>query len=147
VQEQLDAVEAAKFAALPQWKQDKISAKKLAEGEAQAMANEQNKVPMWKRKVQENKKITKQLSAAALVNSTPRAASGSLTGSAWGVELKGIPKSAPVLDRLEVEYAFSDRNLHSRRAIEFHAFVPLETSRRVTNGIPLGGHSSYRLPL
>ena len=31
-----------------------------------------------------------------------------------------------------------DRNLHSRSAIEFHAFAPLEASKRVTNAIPLG---------
>jgi hypothetical protein len=31
-----------------------------------------------------------------------------------------------------------ERNLHSRSAIEFHAFAPLESSMRVTNDIPLG---------
>jgi hypothetical protein len=38
----------------------------------------------------------------------------------------------------KVRCAFFDRNLHSRSAIEVHAFAPLEASRRVTNGIPLG---------
>jgi hypothetical protein len=33
---------------------------------------------------------------------------------------------------------FSTRGLRSRSAIEFHTVAPLEASKRVTNGIPLG---------
>jgi hypothetical protein len=37
-----------------------------------------------------------------------------------------------------VRCAFFGRTLHSRSAIAFHAFAPLQASRRVANGIPLG---------
>jgi hypothetical protein len=40
-----------------------------------------------------------------------------------------------------------DRKLHSRSAIEFPAFAPLEVSMRVTNVIPLGCPLSYRFTL
>jgi hypothetical protein len=44
-----------------------------------------------------------------------------------------------------VRFPFSDSNLHSKSAIEFHAFAPLDASRRVTNDIPPGCH--FRLTL
>ena len=40
-----------------------------------------------------------------------------------------------------------DRNLRLGDDIEFHAFAPLEASRRVTNGIPLGWPLSDRFTL
>jgi hypothetical protein len=48
---------------------------------------------------------------------------------------------------LKIRCAFFDRNLHSRSAIEFRAFAPLDASRRVINGIPLGWPLSYRFTL
>jgi hypothetical protein len=46
-----------------------------------------------------------------------------------------------------VRRAFLDGYLHSRNAVEFHAFAPLEANMRVTNGIPLGLSLSYYLKL
>jgi hypothetical protein len=43
-----------------------------------------------------------------------------------------------------VRCALFDKRLHTRSTIEFHPFVPLETSRSATNGIPLGCPISYR---
>jgi hypothetical protein len=79
-------------------------------------------------------------------------AAGAGAGNAGGAAL-GAAQVEPVVDAPVVNYltdeavrcAFSDRNLHSRNAIELHAFAPVGASRRVTDGIPLG--SSLLLPV
>jgi hypothetical protein len=52
----------------------------------------------------------------------------------------GVAKPSPSTQQqaVHVRCAFSGRNPLSRSAVEFHAFAPLDASKRVTNGIPLG---------